>query len=845
MRTFHFITITLLVIACTSPQKNETTDSSDQSTTDGGITDTDTPGSDTPDSEDSAEPDTEDSSSTDTQVQDTNTADTATLPEIDYPTDYEPQPCSGPVEILDPALELALSKCVNFDVMGGRWGTPYEGEITGEMLAEVDSLLFAQDEGIEFLGGIECVTTARHVNLQNNFFSDVRLLSGMTQTEIMYLAGNDISDVEPLSGLSSLLLLDLSDNPIADPSPLATLSNLMTLKISNTGISSLDWVIGIEGLEGIVANDNAISDLTPLIELPNLVGVELNDNEIVDLSPLATMAQPADGFFELRVSGNRIVDIAPLQELKPTGLDISRNKVSDISPLGTFIDEIGRLYLHENQIEDLSVFAGSPEVDAVLTLYDNHIYDLSPLVGTGFSTRFEEYDFSKNHISDLTPLAGFGDFYTLDISDNRVEDLSPLAEKDLQFLYAARNNLHSLSSLLGVPLSDELDVTDNRISSVAPLLAAERARGWVLPGWISLLGNPLDQLALEEQLPILCESRRADIYFGDGETCPWSTSSHPLPEYDPDPAPVDTIEATQPEECPAAPHWLSEGALPGTSRGEGEMTVSGTTPSDAIVIDQVTGLEWRRCSEGQVFENGTCQGIAPAYSIEDAANLCTRIYGDRDDWRMPSVSELLTIADFSIAYPGPVVNAALFPETYPGFYWGGSERPFGLVNFYNGTVDIAFDGTARVRCVRGGTQGTLAERFEVSTEDADTVIDTWTGLEWRRCAAGQTWDGESCYEIGERKTFEKARATCAEEYAGHSDWRLPTIRELFSLINPCGADPAAYSTAFPRTPQSVFWSETEFPDIESRHWSVSFIYGWTDPLDDSELSRIRCVRKAD
>jgi hypothetical protein len=73
------------------------------------------------------------------------------------------------------------------------------------------------------------------------------------------------------------------------------------------------------------------------------------------------------------------------------------------------------------------------------------------------------------------------------------------------------------------------------------------------------------------------------------------------------------------------------------------------------------------------------------------------------------------------------------------------------------------------------------------------VRDTVTGLQWVRCSLGQTWqartqtDRQTCN--GEAGEFNHNDAIDLPElmneaggYAGYTDWRLPTIEELRTLV---------------------------------------------------------------
>ncbi|GEM_PF-5220428 len=83
-----------------------------------------------------------------------------------------------------------------------------------------------------------------------------------------------------------------------------------------------------------------------------------------------------------------------------------------------------------------------------------------------------------------------------------------------------------------------------------------------------------------------------------------------------------------------------------------------------------------------------------------------------------------------------------------------------------------------------------------------TVLDTFTNLQWMRCALGQTWDGKNC--VSEAKKFklnDAKKAASKSNYSGCSDWRLPTIYELKTLVIN-GKNPTINKRAFPNTPSS-------------------------------------------
>ena len=70
-----------------------------------------------------------------------------------------------------------------------------------------------------------------------------------------------------------------------------------------------------------------------------------------------------------------------------------------------------------------------------------------------------------------------------------------------------------------------------------------------------------------------------------------------------------------------------------------------------------------------------------------------------------------------------------------------------------------------------------------------TVTDLVTGLVW---AASPDLNGDGVINVNDKLTYEEALAYADSfDLAGYSDWRLPTIKELYSLIDFNGTDPSA------------------------------------------------------
>ena len=79
---------------------------------------------------------------------------------------------------------------------------------------------------------------------------------------------------------------------------------------------------------------------------------------------------------------------------------------------------------------------------------------------------------------------------------------------------------------------------------------------------------------------------------------------------------------------------------------------------------------------------------------------------------------------------------------------------------------------------------------------------------------------------------------------GHSDWRLPTLRELTSLVN-LGVNPTIDGGYFPNTVTSngyPFWSGSPVANNSASVWSVSFSNGTPNGSSRYGYGQVRLVR---
>jgi hypothetical protein len=229
-------------------------------------------------------------------------------------------------------------------------------------------------------------------------------------------------------------------------------------------------------------------------------------------------------------------------------------------------------------------------------------------------------------------------------------------------------------------------------------------------------------------------------------------------------------------------------------------------------------------------------------------------YGGYNDWRLPAIKELASIVHFGNYKPA--INTTYFPNTAASWYWssttdvGNTGYAWG-VYFGHGRVYYGYKSYAGyVRAVRGGQSGPFGHlaigSFDaVDSESMDnasiatgsytdngdgTVTDTSTGLRWQQAGSSNT-------------PWEQALAYCEGlNLGGYTDWRLPTSKELQSLVDYNRYNPAINTTYFPNTAASWYWSSTTYVSHTHGAWPVYFDDGSVTNGNKYYAGYVRAVR---
>jgi hypothetical protein len=187
-------------------------------------------------------------------------------------------------------------------------------------------------------------------------------------------------------------------------------------------------------------------------------------------------------------------------------------------------------------------------------------------------------------------------------------------------------------------------------------------------------------------------------------------------------------------------------------------------------------------------------------------------------WRLPTPAELMGIADMSVVIP-PAIDLRFFPNTQANFYWGAgqalgyqleNERAWASDFFFSlGGIGVQFrSGPRYVRLVHGSEP--TGKRYVVSPDEQE-VTDRRTGLTWRRCVEGASFDGAVCrgapLALPWIDTLAHARRQARQTGVA---WRLPNVKEMASLLD---HEQRLHIdiNAFPGANHDVLWTSSSFP----------------------------------
>ena len=237
-----------------------------------------------------------------------------------------------------------------------------------------------------------------------------------------------------------------------------------------------------------------------------------------------------------------------------------------------------------------------------------------------------------------------------------------------------------------------------------------------------------------------------------------------------------------------------------------------TLSADGLTVrDNNTGLIWQRSPD---TDGDGALTRKDKLTLRQAQALPAKLYTSKfvgfDDWRLPTIKELYSLFDcrgtdpsgpasadtsrltpfidtksFTFAYGDTrtgerVIDSQYASSTkYVGKGARGFDKLFG-VNFADGRIkgyDLRMPGgnaekTFFVQCVRGNLK---YGRNDFQDNGDGTITDRATGLMWAKADSGKGMNWQEALAWVQRQN--------AENYLGHHDWRMPSIKELQSIVD--------------------------------------------------------------
>jgi len=269
-----------------------------------------------------------------------------------------------------------------------------------------------------------------------------------------------------------------------------------------------------------------------------------------------------------------------------------------------------------------------------------------------------------------------------------------------------------------------------------------------------------------------------------------------------------------------------------------------------MVRDNVTGLIWEnKTDDGSIHDKDNRYDWYGAQSVF-IATLNSSQFGGYSDWRVPTIKELLSIANKATYMPS--INSNYFPNTqwltsaWSSTTFVSDPRYARCLDFNYGNVGAGHKSSGiSVRAVRGGQYGEFGDFID---NGDGTVTDIDTGLMWQKATAPGTYTWQQALSYCENLILNNDGEWTSDSPNAsgvkYNDWRPPNRNELQSLLDYRRYNPSINTNYFPNTVSSYYWSSTTDANYPSSTWIVDFRNGGLGSGygDESLYLYVRAVR---
>jgi hypothetical protein len=169
---------------------------------------------------------------------------------------------------------------------------------------------------------------------------------------------------------------------------------------------------------------------------------------------------------------------------------------------------------------------------------------------------------------------------------------------------------------------------------------------------------------------------------------------------------------------------------------------------------------------------------------------------------------------------------------------------------------------ALISCTDTGQDGEFQKGLARSyTDNSDgTITDNRSGLVWEKLARDGSVHDADKYYLWEDAFGKITQLNTEPCFAGHCDWRLPNVNELYSLIDYASGNSPKVQAAFDTdctpgckvtgcscTAPAPYWSSTTYTDDPTLTWAVflyfdDYVVVQIEPKNDPDGYYVRAVR---
>jgi len=255
----------------------------------------------------------------------------------------------------------------------------------------------------------------------------------------------------------------------------------------------------------------------------------------------------------------------------------------------------------------------------------------------------------------------------------------------------------------------------------------------------------------------------------------------------------------------------------------------------SMVRDNVTGLTWElKTDDATIHDKDNEYPLVESQEVF-INTLNADAFGGFADWRLPTLKELSYLLDRGRSHPSVDTDYFLYTHLY---YWSSTAAAPGSVQ--PGSYYVQFDDGYEYNYSKDGG-GAMAVRGDSSASDNlledngdGTIIDNQTRLTWQQSFPSEVMN------------WEESLAYCENlELAGSTDWRLPNVYELQSIVDYTTDSPCVNTDYFPLTEKAYFKTSTTIDIDFFKAWVLDFNTGYVDYYFASkkvDSHYVRCVR---